>query len=316
MFVAHGVNGANASGSAPATPVPALVPALVPEIPEASFPVLPRAARLPINRCNLPAAILGGLSYQQHPSPLTLDGVWVLHRRLFAMLEALPDPAERARRFVDYMVVHFRLERPEELGFVPELGRLAPCRHKAAPRARIRSNYLRLVRGWAFDADGREAAVLKGWVESRFGLLARYHRGSLQDLASEAQARYQEARAAGLYGTNALEAQLDLLYTYAQYELHRPDPDRSHLTLYRGVNRLDAHEQLGTGPDGAPVFLLNNLNSFSLSRERAGEFGDHLLKVEVPLTKVFFYTRLLPGLLNGEEEFAVLGGLYPVRLER
>jgi NAD+--dinitrogen-reductase ADP-D-ribosyltransferase len=64
------------------------------------------------------------------------------------------------------------------------------------------------------------------------------------------------------------------------------------------------------------VVLFNNLNSFSLSRERAGEFGDHILRVQVPLTKVFFYTRLLPGVLNGEEEFAVLGGLYPVHLER
>jgi hypothetical protein len=98
------------------------------------------------------------------------------------------------------MVVHFRLERPEELGFVPELGRLNACRRHPDPRARTRSNYLRLVRGWAFDSDGREAAVLKGWVESRFGLLARYHRGCLHDPASEAQARYQEARAAGLYG--------------------------------------------------------------------------------------------------------------------
>ncbi len=281
-----------------------------------NLPVLPRNARLPINHCNLPAAILGGLSYQQQPSPLTLDGVWVIHKRLFQMLEGLPDSTARALRFVDYMRVYFDLERPEENKGGQVLGRLNPCRTNPSPRARIRSNYLRLVRGWAFDADGREAAVLKGWVESRFGLLARYHRGSLQDPSGETQARYQEARVAGLYGTHALEAQLDLLYTYAQYELHGLDPDRSHLTLYRGVNRLDAHEQLGTGHDGAPIFLFNNLNSFSRSRERAEEFGDHILKVEVPLTKVFFYTRLLPGLLNGEEEFAVLGGLYPVRLER
>ena len=30
---------------------------------------LPREARLPINRCNLPAVVLGSLTYQQYPSP-------------------------------------------------------------------------------------------------------------------------------------------------------------------------------------------------------------------------------------------------------
>ena len=36
---------------------------------------LPAYARLPINRCNLPASILCSLSYQRHPVPLKLDGV-------------------------------------------------------------------------------------------------------------------------------------------------------------------------------------------------------------------------------------------------
>ena len=40
-----------------------------------SPPSLPTWARLPINRCNLPAAILGSLTYQRHPVPLKLDGV-------------------------------------------------------------------------------------------------------------------------------------------------------------------------------------------------------------------------------------------------
>ena len=44
--------------------------------------------------------------------------------------------------------------------------------------------YLRVVRGWAFDPDGREAAVLKGWVESRFGLMPRHHGESLREAGS------------------------------------------------------------------------------------------------------------------------------------
>ncbi|MGE5514417.1 MAG: NAD(+)--dinitrogen-reductase ADP-D-ribosyltransferase, partial [Bacteroidota bacterium] len=80
------------------------------------WPSLPKTARLPINRCNLPAAVLGSLSYQRHPIPLQLDGVAVLHARLFAMLDRLGAPVERAQRFMDYMTVYFRLERLEDVG--------------------------------------------------------------------------------------------------------------------------------------------------------------------------------------------------------
>ena len=74
----------------------------------ASFP---REARLPINRCNLPAVVLGGLTYQSHPSPLLIDGVAELHADLFRRLNAAL-PAELADVFRDYLTVHFRLERP------------------------------------------------------------------------------------------------------------------------------------------------------------------------------------------------------------
>ena len=46
-------------------------------------------------------------------------------------------------------------------------------------------------------------------------------------------------RAAGLYGTHALEAQLDLVYSYCQYELAHAWPADTLLTLYRGVNHMD-----------------------------------------------------------------------------
>ncbi|MEY2632463.1 MAG: hypothetical protein RIR00_1117 [Pseudomonadota bacterium] len=70
---------------------------------------------MPINRCNLPAVVLGSLTYQRFPTPLLLDGVAELHRDLFRRLEAAP-AASRAEVFRDYLTVHFRLERPEEMG--------------------------------------------------------------------------------------------------------------------------------------------------------------------------------------------------------
>lgn len=272
---------------------------------------LPRDARLPINRCNLPAVVLGSLRFQQFPAALQLDGVAELHRDLFRRLDAAP-AERRAEVFRDYMTVRFRLEWPEEMGFTGH------------PGARARANYIRMIRGWSFDADSREGAVLKGWVESRFGLTPRWHGAPLRDPSAEPYRRYMEMRSQGLYGTSALEAQLDLLYTYCQYELARRHPGARHVTLYRGVNRLGGYEVLQQGHEegagegrrgrGRQVILLNNLNSFTCSRERAGEFGDHLLSVEIPLAKILFHCGLLPGVLQGEDEFLVVGGAVEVGL--
>ncbi|MBI4998876.1 MAG: NAD(+)--dinitrogen-reductase ADP-D-ribosyltransferase, partial [Rhodocyclales bacterium] len=175
-----------------------------------------------------------------------------------------------------------------------------------------KANWLRVLRGWSFDADGREGAVLKGWVESRFGLLPRFHGEPLRDFVSAPYLRYLEMRSAGLYGTNALEAQLDLLYAYSQYEFARLGvPPR--LTLYRGINRIAEHEVLADQGD-RQVVLLNNVVSFTTSRERAGEFGDYIVEAQVPTAKVFFHCGLLPDQLKGEDEHLVIGGVYEVAL--
>jgi NAD+--dinitrogen-reductase ADP-D-ribosyltransferase len=60
------------------------------------------------------------------------------------------------------------------------------------------------------------------------------------------------------------------------------------------------------------VLLLNNISSFSRERERAGEFGDYILEVAVPVAKVPFHCGLLPGVLQGEGEYLVIGGAYEV----
>ncbi len=265
------------------------------------MPILPRYARLPINRCNLPPDILGSLTFQHHPVPLKLDGVAELHRGLFELLGTLPDAQERAQAFMMHLKSAFLLTQPEKAGLSANTA-----------LNRVNADYLRMVRGWAFDADSREGAVMKGWVESRFGLLQRYHGGPIRDFSDDNYRRYLEMRSAGLYGTNALEAQLDLLYTYCQYELARQCPGQTHITLYRGVNRVRDHETLAILDDKRLVVLLNSLSSFTASRERADEFGDLLLITQVPLAKIFYYTRLLPEMLKGEEEYVVIGGLYEV----
>ena len=111
-------------------------------------------------------------------------------------------------------------------------------------------------------------------------------------------------------------------------------PQPPHLRLYRGVNRLGDHEIIANrDPHGGPqpissansvansvanlaarTVLLNNVSSFSRSRERAGEFGDTILSVDVPLSKLAFFSELLPGMLKAEAEYVVIGGLYRLRL--
>ena len=264
--------------------------------------VLPLWAGRPLNRCNLPVSILGGEDFQRRPEPLMLDGVEGFHEDLFAILDAEPERRHRAEHFQRYMNVKFRLEYPEDAGY------------QGGRKGRVKADYLRTLRGWSFDSDGREAAVLKGWVESRFGLVARFHKVPLRRYEDEAFMAYQRAWAEGLFGTNALEAQLDLVYTYCQYELSRPRAPETRITLYRGINRLEDFEILVRPGKWRAVVLLNNLNSFTSNRDLAGQFGDYILSAEVPLQKVFCYSDLLPGRLRGEEEMMVVGGVYAVEV--
>jgi NAD+--dinitrogen-reductase ADP-D-ribosyltransferase len=276
-------------------------------MPEASLeptaPTLPSYARTPINRCNLPPIILGGLTYQRLPDPLEIDGVRRNHRELIERLEGLHTPEARAQQFMDYLDVHFLLRQKEDAGWTPTI-----------KRDRSKADYRKVVRGWMFNPDGLEAAVLKGWVESRFGLVPRYHGATIRRVTDDSYLAFRASWSAGVYNTNALEAQLDLLYTFCQFELTRTCGDRSHIRLYRGVRRLDEHEVLSSSGRSRTV-ILNNLSSFTSSRERADEFGDMILSADVPYPKVAFHSRVLPAMLRGEDEFAVVGGVYEVRVE-
>ena len=264
---------------------------------------LPKFARLPINRCNLPASILGSLTFQHHPARLRIDGVAEIYKDIFERLEKLHNAVVRAKHFMHYMSVQFMLEQPEEMGFM-----------ETSRRDRSKATYLRLIRGWFFNPDSVEGAILKGWVESRFGLMPRFHNQPIRSPRDECYTRYIQEWAQGLYNTNALETQLDLLYTYCQLELEKKYGNQAHITLYRGFNKLSDYETFAKTREGCQTVLLNNVNSFSASRERADEFGDYVMQVNIPLSKIIFYKALLPGMLAGEDEYVVIGGLYHVKL--
>ncbi|MBF0382401.1 MAG: NAD(+)--dinitrogen-reductase ADP-D-ribosyltransferase [Magnetococcales bacterium] len=267
------------------------------------FVQLPKKAHSLMNRTNLTARAIGSLAFQRHPVPLSLVGVGEMHKNLFSRLDKLTNTIDRAQQFMDYMAVTFRLENPEDAGYTP-----------GSRRQRIKVDYLRILRGWLFNPDGREAAVLKGWVVSRFGLTPRYFNGPLDDYEGEAYQNFLAMQSAGLYNTNAIESQLDLLYYFCQYELKCCRQDQKHKVLYRGVNHFDQHEIMVSGPKRGAIVLLNNLSSFSDDRERACEFGDYIMEVNVPMVKIVFFHDLFPGAFKGEGEHMVIGGLYRVRL--
>lgn len=265
---------------------------------------LPAHAHRSINRCNLPPMILGSLTFQHHPTQLHLDGVAQFHTALFKSLDPIDDPDIRAEHFKAYMSSGFLLEHLDEAGFDKQKSRVK----------RSKADYLRILRGWLFDADSKEGAVLKSWVESRFGLRPLNHNGRLGEPSTENYHAYLAARAAGLYNTNALESQLDLLYSYCQYEITRQHPDEQHIVLYRGINRIDDHEILHQPAKHRYILTLNNINSFSSNRERADEFGDYIMEAQIPLTKLLHFPGLLPNTLKGEEEYLVIGGVYEVKV--
>ena len=267
---------------------------------------LPAQARSAFNRCNLPAEVLGGLPFQRHPVPLLIDGVAEVHRALFLSLDQVEDQQTRALYFRDYMSASFLLDHKERAGLAPQAQRVV----------RGKADYLRLLRGWMFDADGIEGAVMKRWVESRFGLIPRSHKGPIHSAEEPRYLAYQADYVRGLYNANALEAQLDLLYCFFQYELHRRLPGATHWRLYRGVNQLRRHDVLDHTTEGEAVVLLNNLNSFTSDRHRSCTFGDTILSTDVPLAKLLFWYDLLPGVLQGEQEFLVIGGVYQVGVSR
>ncbi|HEY6002985.1 MAG TPA: NAD(+)--dinitrogen-reductase ADP-D-ribosyltransferase [Anaeromyxobacter sp.] len=248
------------------------------------------------NRCNLPPWVIASRQFDEDPRPIEIQGVRAENRFLFDLLDGIADPGERARRFDAWMDVRFQLHHWRE-------------QETAGARRSLRNGYLRFLRGWGMDASSVEGAVLKGWVEGRLGIPPTFHREPLGPPGGAAHARYVADRTRGHAWTSAIDAQLDLVYTFTQYELARRHRGERWLTLWRGQNDLASHEIVETLGKREWVLRMNNLCSFTDDRERAWEFGDVVLEVRVGLPRVFFAGHLFPrSVLKGERELAVVGG--------
>ena len=255
---------------------------------------------LPVNRCDQPPWVIASPRFNRHPLPLEIQGVRRAHQSFFSRLESLADPAGRQRCFRDYIDLVFKTGK---------------WRRETPPPGRrsLRNSYLQFLRGWMLDASSAEGAVLKGWVESRFGLPPVFHAGRIEGIDSREYLLYLAERMRESARTNAVEAQFDLLYEFVQHELRRRHPGISVFTLYRGVKNLGDYRVIGEAGENRVVLRLNNLNSFSSRLEYAWEFGSRVLVADVPGSKIFFRADLLPGVLpRQEEESLVIGGDYEV----
>lgn len=263
------------------------------------------------NLVGVPALQLASTDFNAQPVALSVRGTRDSHAALFDHLEQAPTLLAARDLFVAYMDDAFGLHKPG----TPQAAR-APTR-TFDPR-RWRSSWRKLLQGWGMDANGAAGAVLKGWVESRFGLVPTFHKAPLNRYPSDAWVAYIEEKNASRYHNNHIHQQFDVLYEFCQLSLRRfgsPSTGRTpqHARLWRGSNRCEEQVVAGRLTNRRCTMALNNVVSMSLSAQDASCFGDWVLQVEVPLSKLLVYPGLLPGqVLQGEQEVLALGGHYDV----
>lgn len=257
-----------------------------------------------LNLCDIPPWVLASREFNDCPRPIRIQGDIAADHRFFRSLDAVTCPHRRAELFTDYITVKFYLDDA--------------ATETANARRAIKNSYVRFLRGWGGDSNSKEGAVLKGWVESRFGILPNFHKAPIHPAGQRDPESdylpYDLDRMRGIEKTNSIYCQFDLLYAYCQYELQRSCEASEWLTLYRGTFDATEH-QITERVDKRRYYVhLNNLLSFTSVMERAWEFGTTVWAVQVPKVKVFFHGELLPSvLLKGENEYLVIGGEYRVR---
>jgi NAD+--dinitrogen-reductase ADP-D-ribosyltransferase len=256
------------------------------------------------NLVGLSTAYLADIAFNDEPRPVHISGVREMNGPLFEMLDQATDLAEAGEAFSKYMMAMFGIDaeqRERDAG--------------AGARRRYRSSWLRLVKGWGYDSNSPEGAVLKGWVESRFGIFPTYHKGIINRISSGVWTTYVEEKMSSRFHNNSILTQLDLLYEFCQWALQRyVAAGRTHLRLFRGINGFDEHPISRRIDRRTVVMRLNSLSSFTADRDIADCFGDIVLTAEVPLQKILFFNTLMTSHpLKGEGEFLVVGGDYVVR---
>lgn len=253
-----------------------------------------------INHCTVTPWILAKHDFNEKPRPLHLCGVRESNRGLFTKLDTIADAAERGLVFHDYVSVKFALHQWPE--------------HAGNARKSLLNNYIRFLRDWSNDSSSMAGAVLKGWVQSRFGIAPTFHKHSLSTADGEEDPEFARDRMKGSARTNAIFSQLDLVFEFCQYELNRRLGGVKPLILYRGTDDPHEHQMVAREDDHTSCVRMNNLVTFAGERERAWQFGSTVWQSTVASSKIIFFSGLLPhGLLEDRGEYLVIGGEYRVQ---
>jgi len=247
------------------------------------------------NLIGLPTRYFASPAFNSAPLPVAINGVREKSRGMFSDLDQ-HGAEEASALFIEHMRVMFDL---------PESG----AKEKGSA---YRAHYLRLIRGWRFDSNRPEGAVMKGWAESRFGLRPLFHGGPIGSVNDPAYYTYLQERMSPRFHNNAIFSQLDLLYEFCQYWLGRFGPEEGTIPLYRGSNGIGEENQLVEKREKRLWVVRNNsLVSYTADRERADEFGDTVLMIEAPFAKIVCFPDLVEGgLPKSEAEYLTLGGDY------
>jgi len=244
------------------------------------------------NLINIPTGMFVSNEYNWNVLPITISGVWEYYSEIFNNIKKAEDIADAARMFTASMDSLFSLSEKHN--------------------GKRMGSYTRLLKGWLFDSNSIEGAVLKGWVESRFGITPFYHKDIIPDVNSEQYYEYMVAKMDTRHNKNLIFHQMDLLYTYTQVVLQTFYPEiLPKLTLFRGVNDLSEHLIVKELDDKKICIEQNSLVSFTSDRDIASQFGDFILTSQIPYTKIVFFSEILPNIkFAGEKEYLVLGGRY------
>ena len=254
------------------------------------------------NLIGIPTPIFAGTEFNQQGREVHINGVREMNRPFFEALERF-GPADQCPLFLEHLRAQFGLDFQES----------ASAERRKKP---FKADLIRILKGWFFDSNRPEGAVLKGWVESRFGLRALFHRVPLTSITGPEYFIYMSEKMHPRFHHGCIFSQLDLLYEFTQQYLRRFQPVSEPVRLYRGFNGRGDESQILEKPEKRKWIIRNNcLASYSQEGERACEFGDQIVGIEAPFSKILCLPQAMPGVLPSyESEVILLGGDYESEL--
>jgi NAD+--dinitrogen-reductase ADP-D-ribosyltransferase len=241
---------------------------------------------------NISSHYFGSIEYNENIKEIRIMGVYDYHRNFYKALEDAKNLEEANLIFDRYIQALFELSNKI--------------------KGKNVGNLYKVLMGWMFNANGFEGAVLKGWVESRFGIIPTFHKRKITELESESYYEYLTEKMSLKVNKNAMYSQLDLLYHYTQSIIKRFFPEYiPYLTLYRGIYDLEEYVIIKEICKKQSIIMHNNLSSFTIEKNIAEQFGNKILTIDVPYTKVLFFSKETPlHHFSGEQEYLVIGGNF------